>query len=91
MSQVVASGSPVNVTASGIISKAPCSLLGFFCNSTSTGTIVIRNGTLAGSTAISGTITPTAGTYYPFPASLPGGCYATIANTLDVTFFVAVG
>lgn len=63
-------------------------ILGFFCNSTSSGTIALSQGTASGGTAITGTITPTAGTWYPFPVESPSGIYATIANTLNVTFAV---
>jgi hypothetical protein len=58
-------------------------MLGFYVNSTSSGTLVISNG--AG--AITGTITPAIG-FHRFPAYGAGGLTATIANTLSVTFFV---
>ena len=63
-------------------------ILGFFCNSTSSGTIALSAGTASGGTAITGTITPTAGTWYPLPFESASGIYATIANTLNVTFAV---
>ena len=79
-------GSPINLTASGIVSKVSGNLLGFYVNSTNAGTIVLRGGTVAGSTAISGTITPAIG-WREFPAEMPNGCYATIGGVaLDVTF-----
>ena len=64
-------------------------MLGFFCNTTSSGTIVFRIGGASG-TVISATISPTAATYYTFPCDCPGGLHATIANTLDVTIFITI-
>ena len=82
-------GTPVNLSASGIVSKASGGLLGFYVNSTNAGTIVLRDGTLAGSSAITGTITPAIG-WREFPAEMPNGCYATIGGVaLDVTFIFA--
>ena len=83
------SGTPINLTSSGAASLAAGSLLGFYVNSTTAGTLVIRNGGSSG-TALSGTITPAIG-YHRFPAYCTLGCYATIANTLDVTLFFAAG
>ena len=88
--QVAQSGTPVLLTATGTVSISPGNLLGFFVASTSSGTIVVRNGAAASSaTAISGTITPAAGQFYAFPAYCPSGCSVTIANTISVTFFFA--
>ncbi len=87
--QTIESGVPVLLTASGQVSLAPGTLLGFYVNSTTAGTIVIRDGGATG-TAKSGTITPAVG-WRDFPAYCPNGCYATIANTLSVTFFFAAG
>lgn len=89
MSQFVESGTPINLSASGVVSLVPGNLFGFYVNSTTAGTIVIRNGGAAG-TAISGTITPAIG-FHRFPAYCTTACYATIANTLDVTLFFAAG
>ena len=92
MAQAVESGTPINLEATGSISVASGSLLGFYVNSTTAGTIVLRsgsNGTGSG-TAISGTITPAIG-FHRFPAYCPSGAHATIANTLNVTFVFAAG
>lgn len=83
--QVIESGIPVNLSASGAISGESCNLMGFYVNSTSSGTIVIKNGG-SGGDAVSGTITPAIG-FHAFPASLGKGAYATIGGTLNVTFF----
>ena len=90
MGYVSQSGSPINMTASGIVSKAAGSMIGYHVNSTTSGTIVLRDGTVAGSTAVTGTITPNIG-FNAFPAAFPNGCFATIGGTLDVTFFFDAG
>ena len=82
----VESGTPINLTSTGVISETAGALLGFYVNSTSSGTIVIKNGGSSG-TAISGTITPAIG-FHRYPFSFTNGLHATIANTLGVTFFV---
>lgn len=87
---VMQTGNAIRVSATGNVSTADCQLIGFWCNSTTSGTVVLRAGG-SGGTAISGTITPTAGTFTQFPANCPGGLHATIANTLNVTFFVVEG
>lgn len=81
-------GRPVNVTASTQLTRlgAPANLVGFYVNSTTAGTIVLRDGNVSG-TALSGTITPAVG-WHPFPATCLSGIHATIGGTLDVTFFV---
>lgn len=93
--QTKETGAPINLTATGVISEAPGGLLGFFVNSTSSGTIVLSTGgafqATSGGTAITGTITPTAGLFYRFPAQINTRLYATIGSTIDVTFFFAAG
>ena len=83
------SGTPVKLTGSGAISLHAGTLLGFYVASTSSGTIVLTDGGASG-TAVSGTITPGVG-WHEFPAEFVAstGAYATIANTLNVTFFFA--
>lgn len=89
MPQIHNSGSYTNLTSSGAISLRPGALLGFYVNSTTGGTIVLTDGGASG-TAVSGTITPAIG-WHSFPAEFraAGGAYATIANTLNVTFIFA--
>lgn len=82
---VTEAGSPKNLTGAGVINANPGSLIGFYVNSTTSGTIVLRDGGASG-TAISGTITPAIG-FHRFPASFGTSAYATLANTIDVTFF----
>jgi fucose permease len=90
MAQVIESGTPVNRTDTGSVSLVPGTLLGFYVNSTTSGTIVIGNGSGAAGTALSGTITPAIG-FHRFPAYCTVGCYVTIGNTLNVTLFFAAG
>lgn len=88
--QIAETGTPILLTSTGAVSLAAGTLLGFYVNSTSGGTIVIRNGGASG-TAISGTITPVIG-FHQFNAYCPAGCHATIAvAAINVTFFFAAG
>jgi len=91
MSQPVAEvGAYKNITATGAVSTGPCQLIGFYVNSTTAGTLVLRDGGASG-TVMSGTITPAIG-FHPFPANVGTSLHATIAGTaLDVTFFYASG
>jgi len=82
---VTEAGGVKNLTASGAISTGPCNLIGFYVNSTTSGTLIIKDGGSSG-TALSGTITPAIG-FHRFPATIGASAYATIGNTLDVTFF----
>lgn len=80
-----------NVTASAVVNDNPCSLVGFYVNSTSTGTIVFHDSDSAStSNAISGTITPAIGWHF-FPAGLGSGLRVVIGNTLNVTLFYKPG
>lgn len=84
MAQIVSGGAPVNLTASGAVSLVPGTLLGFYVASTTSGTIVLRDGG-SGGTAVTGTITPAVG-WNACPISFSNACYATLANTINVTF-----
>jgi len=88
--QVQQGGTPILLSSSGAVSIASGTMIGYHVNSTSSGTIVLRDGSTSGGTAVSGTITPSAG-FNDFPAYFPNGCYATLANTISVTFFFAAG
>lgn len=66
----------------------PGCILGFYVNSTSSGTLVLSsNNAGAAGTAFTGTITPAIGWNF-FPVVTPNGIFATIGATLDVTFIV---
>ena len=92
MAQVAESGTPINLTGTNTVSPVSGTLLGFYVNNTTGGTIVFRIGSAGTSSGsvVSGTITPAIG-WNRYPAYCPGGCHATIANTLDVTFVFAAG
>ena len=77
-------GQPVNLTSSNAIYGSRAKLIGFYVNSTTSGTIVLRDGG-SGGTAVSGTITPAVGWHF-FPAEFSSSPYATIGATLNVTF-----
>lgn len=83
---VVPTGGYKVVSATGNVCPRPTDLLGFLCNSTTSGTIIIYDDASTGTTTpVTGTITPTAGTWYPLPASLKNGIGVVIANTLNIT------
>jgi len=63
--------------------------MGFYVNSTTSGTIAFTDGG-AGGTVVSGTITPAIG-WHSFPCAFPTNCYATIGATLNVTLFFQPG
>lgn len=80
-------GDTTLLSASGAICANPCKLLGFYVNSTSSGTIILKDGGSSG-TALSGTITPAIG-FHRFPAQFLTSAYATLGSTISVTFFFA--
>ena len=90
MSNVVISGVPVNLTGSGAVSVAAGTLIGIYVNSTSSGTVVVRNGSTSGGTAVTGTITPAIG-YHAMNMYLSDGCYITIGSTINITAVFAAG
>jgi hypothetical protein len=85
---IMQAGNYKNLTATGQISSGSKggTLIGFYVNSTSSGTVALFDGAAAG-TAMCGTITPAIG-FHPFPAGYgAGGLFVTIGGTLNVTFF----
>lgn len=76
------------LTATGDVFASNGLLLGFYVNSTTSGTLVLKEGG-SGGTAISGTITPSIG-FHKFPCSVNGGLHATVGGTLNVTFFYQI-
>ena len=79
-------GTPTVVTGTATVRTGAAEMLGFICASTSSGTVVIHDATGA-TNAVSGTFTPTAGQWYPFPASMRTGIHIVIANTISITVF----
>ena len=78
-------GTAKNMTATGTVCTGPGRLLGFYVNSTSSGTVVLKNGGSSG-TALCGTITPAIG-YHKFPAAFSKDLHFTEGGTIDITFF----
>ena len=91
MSQPVAEcGAYKNITETGAVTTGPCQLIGFYVNSTTIGTLVLKDGG-SGGTALGGTITPAIG-FHRYPATVGISLHATIAGSaLNVTFFFAAG
>jgi hypothetical protein len=86
MAAVFEGGNYKNISATAAVTANPCQLLGFYVNSTSSGTLVLRDGG-SGGTVMSGTITPAIG-FHRFPATVgDGGLHATIGSTLNITLF----
>jgi hypothetical protein len=77
-------GTPVRKTATATVWAVPGRLLGFYVASTSSGTLVFRDGGASG-TQVTGTITPEAGPHglsFAFSKDL----HVTVGGTIDVTF-----
>jgi len=83
---VIESGYPINLSASGVVCAKPCTILGFYVNSTSSGTMNLLDGGSSG-TALCGTITPAIG-FHRFPAMCGSAAYfKKVSGTIDVTVF----
>lgn len=79
-------GAPKRITATGTVKAVGGRLVGFYVASTTSGTLVLRDGGASG-TQISGTITPAVG-WHAFPADFVNDLHVTVGGTIDVTFFV---
>jgi hypothetical protein len=80
-------GKPVLLTATGTVKDVGGRIVGFYVNSTTSGTLVLRDGGASGE-ALSGTITPAVG-WHEWRGSFATDLHATIGGTaLNVTFFV---
>ena len=89
-SQIAQAGNYYNGTATAQVTTRAGSIIGFYVNSTSSGTIVFRDGT-SGGTTMCGTITPAVG-FHPFPAGYgTSGFHITVGGTLNVTIFYQPG
>lgn len=82
-------GSYKNITATGNVMPRTGTLLGFYVNSTTSGTVRIYDSATTTTTkVVSGVITPAVG-WHPFPVALTDGLYVVIANTIDLTMVYA--
>lgn len=78
-----------HLTATANVKASQGALLGFYVNSTTTGTIQFYDDAATGTTtAITGAITPAIG-WNALPVSFANGLYAVIGATLDVTIVYA--
>lgn len=74
------------LTSSANVKASDGALLGFFCNSTTSGTVKFYDSaTTTTTTPITGTITPSAGTWYPIPVNFNSGLYLVLANAINIT------
>jgi len=88
---VTLAGTFSNITGTGNVTGTDQwagQLVGFYVNSTSSGTLVLKSGGSSG-TAMAGTITPAIG-FHSFPAIFKYPLHATVGGTIDVTFFYNV-
>jgi hypothetical protein len=81
-------GAYKNISATAQVTTRPATLLGFYVNSTSSGTIRFYDGTGTAGTVVTNTITPAVG-WHSLPVSFTSAIYAVIASTLDVTLVYA--
>jgi len=77
-----------NMTGSGQVFAGGGTLQGMYVNSTSSGTVKLWNSLTATGDVIFNTITPAIGYHNLGNVQATYGVYASIANTLDVTFFI---
>lgn len=78
-------GQPKNITASGNVKASSGQLIGFYVNSTTSGTIALYDDASTGtSLPISGTITPAIGWHF-YPVGFANGLNAVIGSTINVT------
>jgi hypothetical protein len=77
-------GQPSIVTATGSVRTTPTRLIGFYVNSTTSGTLVLHNAAAA-TNAVTGTITPAVG-WHPLPISFGTALHAVVGGTLNATF-----
>ena len=83
---VLESGTPANLSASGLVASGRGDLIGIFVASASTTpTIKVWDNTAGSGTVIVNTFTPVAGTFYRLPFAFNTGCYVTISGTVDCT------
>lgn len=79
-------GNYTNKTSSANINAKDGCMLGFFVNSTSSGTVTFYDSATTTTTIpITGTITPAAGAWYPLPVNYVNGLYCAIGSTINIT------
>lgn len=79
---------PTTATASGLIKTGRGILRGVFCSSSTSGTLVIRDGIDGSGTVVVAQFSLTAGQTYMFPdMAFNTGLYITVGGTTAVTVF----
>jgi len=88
MNQVNETAAYKNITESTLIRTGDGVLLGIFvASASSTPTIKVWDAVSAAAPIIVNTFTPSAGVFYPIPATFGTGLYVTIGGTVDCTVF----
>jgi hypothetical protein len=84
-------GVPVVKSASGNVRTVAGQMLGFYVNTTSSGVVQFYDDAATGTTtAISGAITPAAGSFHRFPATFANGLNMVLnSGSINVTLFMA--
>jgi hypothetical protein len=77
---------PTNLSATGQVRGQPGAMSGVLCNSSTAGTLTLRDGNSSGS-LITNAVALVAGAYIPIPATYRAGLHATIGGTADITIF----
>jgi hypothetical protein len=86
MGNMLVTGGYKNITATGNVSPVVTDILGIFVSTTSSGTFTVYDSATTTTTApITGTVTATAGTWYPLPVSVSNGVYVVVSGTLNAT------
>ena len=80
----MAVGNATPITASALLKTGPGSLLGFFCVSSTSGTVTVYDNTAGSGTVLLPTVTLAAATFYPFPVAFGTGLYVAVGGTLSV-------
>jgi len=82
-------GTPVRISATGVIAKGGGRLLGVLCNASTSLTITLYdNNSSATGTPFANAIGLAAGQYLPIPAAYANGLWCVIGGIGDATFFV---
>lgn len=83
----LAPGNPMLITSTTLLIPRDGALAGFFCSTTSSGTVQLYDSaTAATNNAITGVVTLTAGSWYSFNALYRNGLYVVVTGTATVTF-----
>ena len=90
MANTLNTGGYKNITATGNVSPINRDLLGIFVSTTTAGTFTVYDSATTTTTVpVTGTVTPSAGTWYAIPASVSNGIYVVVTGTLNATVIYA--